>query len=181
MQTANLERLRLSSLPSINLLGAESWQAVRNLPESPGIYCVVCTAANRPNAQLTQPLIRLARKIFTTKHLAPIIDITSRGSLAEVNLYVGMSGNLRKRWWAKDKEAKVITSPHHKRDDLRLASYVLNTVFDVTSLRLHYGITRDRETAMKLEDLLIAIHEPVLNGLAPIAKADESRLRVANS
>lgn len=161
--------LQLNKLPSINLLTADSWGAVETLPDSPGIYACICTVSKRSHFKDVSPenrkiVERLGRKILGVAYWDATAGAVNRGNMAQIVLYIGMSGNLRKRW-----------ADHHKAPDLSLASYVLNSLFDVTYLKMHYALTRDRDAAAATEKYLIDIWKPPLNGKSPICTVETTK------
>lgn len=158
--------LDLASLPSVDLLGLDGWQSVARLPKAPGIYTVIADVTSRPSVSLTpSDLVRYqiaALQVFGN-HSQTIETITSRGNIARVNLYIGMSGNLHKRWTGRGQRQ------HHKLKSLQAMGSLLNVMYHVRSLRLHYGVTADRDTALRLEEYLIDLHQPVSNGKAALS------------
>lgn len=160
-----LKDLNLFALPTIALNSSAGWGAVHGLPESPGCYVVSCMVARRKVSRLSEAERKnYSRGIVYALGRENALNVNKalmRGNQAVVTLYIGSSGNLRKRWAG--------STQHHKQDDLRATSFLLGSIFDLVSLEMRYLLSQDNDSARIIEASLIKLWNPALNGRAPIA------------
>ena len=164
MAAITLNQLNLLTLPAIDVLRG-GWGAVAGFREEPGCYSVIATVSQKKvlptmsrhdAAQHSRALIWALRK----DNAASVANAVNRGNDAALNLYVGHSKNLLRRW--------ASSNPHHKEADLRAVAYLLGLFFEIKSLKIHYLLTRDTGSAKFVESELIKLWKPVLNNRAPL-------------
>jgi hypothetical protein len=164
MTAITLNQLNLLTLPAIDVLKG-GWGAVVRLPEETGCYSVIATVGQKKvlptmsrhdAAQHSRALIWALQK----DNAASVAAVVNKGSHAALNLYVGHSKNLLRRW--------ASSNPHHKEADLRAVAYLLGLFFEIKSLKIHYLLTRDADSAKFVESGLIKLWKPVLNNRAPL-------------
>lgn len=146
----------IRSLPSI------SWSQRDRLPSKAGVYFVVIDLVLKESPALPISIPFLPAAVLQS------LMLKRGGSLV---LYVGMSGDINKRWNG--------SSPHHKERCVEVMSTLLSRVFSVDRLRIHYARSNEQvgnsKKARKLEDYFIQLLKPVLNGLPPLARVSRKK------
>ena len=164
MQTYSLSQLNLLALPSLDLLTPYGWGVVSELPSEPGCYVCVCSVAKRRTLPHRHPVKQRAMVNAAVDILGDrareVVAITEQGKIANVLLYIGYSKDLWNRWNGR--------SEHHKQGDLMLMCNLMNAAFDVRSFRLHWMLARSGQDAKAIEDRLIPLWNPILNGRKPL-------------
>lgn len=166
----SLADLDIRTLPSVDLLGPAGWWGVKRLPKKPGCYMVIATlkprAFDRTHSPERLEVAQGQALRVIGKEWKRVQQAIGEGLWVQLVLYIGYSKSIEQRWnkdWDNDGKPD-----HHKFIDLNATGYLLNTLFDLVDLRMHFLCADSAESAKAIEGYLIKLWRPLLNGRAPL-------------